>query len=233
MISRFRVLSFSRHRVGFRKRRGRLGRREARPLEIFFIDVQGGAATLIVTPERESILIDSGWPGLERSRSQANCSCSQGPGGMRPARSPGDDPLAHGSLRRRCGARSAGADRQVLGPRACPKTRMRRGDFPDGPAADDPLGKAYRKASAGKRTSLKAGDSLPLKGIKALVLASGGEVVDRAAASRFRDGAPIDGRQPPVRSRTAGSAGRHLGQRPQPGDPVFAWASSSSSMPAT
>src|SRR3954464_15391485 len=34
-------------------------------LEIYFIDVMGGAATLIVTPERESILIDSGWPGLE------------------------------------------------------------------------------------------------------------------------------------------------------------------------
>ena len=36
-----------------------------RPLEIYFIDVEGGAATLLVTPERESILIDSGWPGLD------------------------------------------------------------------------------------------------------------------------------------------------------------------------
>src|SRR5215813_6147956 len=33
-------------------------------LEIYFIDVQGGAATLVVTPERESVLIDTGWPGL-------------------------------------------------------------------------------------------------------------------------------------------------------------------------
>ena len=38
---------------------------QPRPLEIYFIDVAGGAATLLVTPERESILIDSGWPGLE------------------------------------------------------------------------------------------------------------------------------------------------------------------------
>ena len=36
-----------------------------RPLEIYFIDVMGGAATLLVTPERESLLIDSGWPGRE------------------------------------------------------------------------------------------------------------------------------------------------------------------------
>ena len=38
---------------------------KGRGLEIDFIDVMGGAATLLVTPERESILIDSGWPGLE------------------------------------------------------------------------------------------------------------------------------------------------------------------------
>ncbi len=35
-----------------------------RPLDIYFIDVMGGAATLVVTPEGESLLIDSGWPGL-------------------------------------------------------------------------------------------------------------------------------------------------------------------------
>jgi len=31
-------------------------------LDIYFIDVEGGAATLIVTPEDESLLIDSGYP---------------------------------------------------------------------------------------------------------------------------------------------------------------------------
>jgi competence protein ComEC len=30
-------------------------------LDIYFIDVEGGAATLIVTPSRQSILIDTGW----------------------------------------------------------------------------------------------------------------------------------------------------------------------------
>src|SRR6202165_416945 len=32
-------------------------------LDIYFIDVEGGAATLIVTPAGESLLIDSGFPG--------------------------------------------------------------------------------------------------------------------------------------------------------------------------
>src|SRR5262245_12323867 len=31
--------------------------------DIYFIDVEGGAATLLVTPTGESILIDSGYPG--------------------------------------------------------------------------------------------------------------------------------------------------------------------------
>jgi beta-lactamase superfamily II metal-dependent hydrolase len=34
-------------------------------LDIFYVDVEGGAATLIVTPAGESILVDAGWPGQE------------------------------------------------------------------------------------------------------------------------------------------------------------------------
>src|SRR5262249_23320305 len=36
-----------------------------RTLDIYYIDVEGGAATLIVTPAGESILVDAGWPGFE------------------------------------------------------------------------------------------------------------------------------------------------------------------------
>ena len=34
-----------------------------RALQIYFIDVEGGQSTLIVTPERHSLLIDTGWAG--------------------------------------------------------------------------------------------------------------------------------------------------------------------------
>jgi competence protein ComEC len=37
----------------------------AKPLQIYFIDVEGGQATLIVTPLGQSLLIDAGWPGYE------------------------------------------------------------------------------------------------------------------------------------------------------------------------
>src|SRR5439155_21221838 len=32
-------------------------------LEVYFVDVEGGQATLFVTPEGNSLLIDTGWPG--------------------------------------------------------------------------------------------------------------------------------------------------------------------------
>lgn len=34
-------------------------------LDIYYVDVEGGASTLIVTPAGESILVDAGWPGFE------------------------------------------------------------------------------------------------------------------------------------------------------------------------
>ena len=34
-----------------------------RGLDVYWIDVEGGAATLVVTPAGESILVDTGWPG--------------------------------------------------------------------------------------------------------------------------------------------------------------------------
>jgi competence protein ComEC len=37
----------------------------ARPFEIFFVDVEGGQATLIVSPSGQSLLVDTGWRGFE------------------------------------------------------------------------------------------------------------------------------------------------------------------------
>ena len=34
-------------------------------LEIYWIDVEGGAATLIVTRDKETVLMDAGWPGFD------------------------------------------------------------------------------------------------------------------------------------------------------------------------
>ena len=66
----------------------------------------------------------------------------------------------------------------------------------DLPKADDPLGKAYIQASAGKRKALTANGTFPLKGqLKAMLLASGGEVRDigkRKPANPLAKSAPPD-----------------------------------------
>lgn len=37
----------------------------AKSLQIYFVDVEGGQATLIISPSGQSVLIDTGWPGYE------------------------------------------------------------------------------------------------------------------------------------------------------------------------
>ncbi len=38
----------------------------AKSLDFYFIDVEGGQSTLIVTPSKQSVLVDTGWPGFNR-----------------------------------------------------------------------------------------------------------------------------------------------------------------------
>jgi competence protein ComEC len=38
---------------------------KSKTLQIYFVDVEGGQATLFVTPEGKSLLIDTGWPGFD------------------------------------------------------------------------------------------------------------------------------------------------------------------------
>jgi hypothetical protein len=47
-----------------------LGAQPAKPLEIYSIDVEGGQATLLVSPSGESLLVDAGFPGMGRSTRQ-------------------------------------------------------------------------------------------------------------------------------------------------------------------
>jgi competence protein ComEC len=42
-----------------------IGSKPQLPLQIYFIDVEGGQSTLFVTPEKHSLLIDTGWPANE------------------------------------------------------------------------------------------------------------------------------------------------------------------------
>lgn len=149
-------------------------------LDIYFIDVLGGAATLVVTPERESILLDSGWRGFEDRDPKRIEHVLKDVAKL--------DHLDHSVTTHWHADHFGGVeglakrvrieqfwDRGLPDPKAPDNDKAA---FPDGPKTNDPAGIAYLKASAGRRKGLKAGDSIPLKGsVAMLVLASGGDVI--------------------------------------------------------
>ena len=153
----------------------------SKPLDIYFIDVMGGAATLIVTPDQESILIDTGWAGFadrDPKRIEAVIKTQAGLDHL--------DHLVttHWHTDHFGGVEGLSKRLRIdhFWDRGLPDPAAPEGDkanFPDGPFTGDARGISYRKASEGKRKTLLAGDTLPIKGVEALVLASGGKVIDR------------------------------------------------------
>ena len=178
-----------------------------RPLEIFFIDVDGGAATLIVTPERESILIDSGWPAHEDRDPQRIIHALKDLAGCVRL-----DHLITTHWHRDHFGGVAGLSKLIeigqFWDRGLPEDPGAGADFPDGPDAADPLGAAYREASKGKRKALQAGDKLPVRGLESLVLASGGRVIGPAAARQVEGAAPGASPNPLCEKRCTRPAGR-------------------------
>jgi competence protein ComEC len=152
----------------------------SRNLDVYFIDVMGGAATLVVTPQGESVLLDSGWPGYQDRDPIRIEKVLKDEAKL--------DHLDHMVTTHWHVDHFGGVDglsRRLridhFWDRGLPDPKAENGDrpnYPDGPFAGNALGENYRKASEGKRKALKAGDSLPLKGVEVLVLASGGKVIE-------------------------------------------------------
>lgn len=143
------------------------------PLEIYFIDVEGGAATLIVTPDRESILIDSGYPdnnGRDRDRI------------LRTLKRAGLNRLNHAVVSHwhmdhygNHAALSSEVPIDTFWDRGIPPALAEDKDFPTRIAE-------YRRACENKSKALKVGDTLPLKNttgtpLSVRVLTSGREVI--------------------------------------------------------
>jgi len=165
-----------------------------RGLDIYYIDVMGGAATLLVTPERESILIDTGWPGEKDRDPKRILHVLKDVAGL--------DHLdhlviTHWHMDHHGGVEGLAKRVEIKNfwDRGLPEDGIEGVDFPEG-KGDDPLGVAYRAASKGKRKALKAGDALPLRGdVKAIVLAASGRVMaapENAPANPLCAEAPTD-----------------------------------------
>ncbi len=140
----------------------------AKPLQIYFVDVEGGQATLIVSPSGESLLIDAGWPDNEGRDADRIVAAAHHAGIKRI-----DYVLITHFHRDHVG----GVPQLVEG--------IKVGTFIDhGPNLEDSEVTrtdyaAYEKAVAGHpRMTVKPGWGLPLKGIQVRVLAAAGERID-------------------------------------------------------
>src|ERR1051326_3726926 len=136
-----------------------------KPLQIYFIDVEGGQATLLVSPSGQSLLIDAGWPGYE-GRDADRILAAAHQAGLTHI----DYVLITHYHRDHVG----GVPQLVDG--------IKVGTFVDhGPNQEDSEitradYAAYEKASGGHaRGTVKPGWGLPIKGIEVRVLAAAGD----------------------------------------------------------
>ena len=136
---------------------------QSKNLDIYWIDVEGGASTLIVSPSGESMLIDTGWTVGDRDAKRIYAATQQA--GLKKI-----DYLLISHFH---------ADH--VGGLAALSKMIPIGRFFD---HGDDIEKenqqwldSYRTASAGKRTIVKPGDEIPLKGIQAVVVSSNEKVL--------------------------------------------------------
>ena len=145
---------------------------QRRTLDIYWVDVEGGAATLIVSPSGDSLLYDSGWEVGDRDARRIFAA----------ARQAGLTKIDYFVLSHfhadHAGGITALAKMIPIG--RC----FDRGDFIE--PANQRWRDAYLRVCADKRTILRAGDTIPLKGIAVDIVVSNGALV----AKPMKDGGP-------------------------------------------
>ncbi len=152
---------------------------EPRGLEIRWVDVEGGGATLIVTPAGEGVLIDCGYPG-PRDAGRIHRACVAA--GLRQ--------IDHFAVTHWHVDHYGGIDRLA---KLIPVVHFYHhgipAELPDDPKNFPTLIRAYKAASRGESRALKPGDEIPLRQqpgapeVRMVCVCSGGEVLpDRAGA---------------------------------------------------
>jgi competence protein ComEC len=142
-------------------------------LQIFFVDVEGGQATLFVTPAKQSLLIDTGWPGNEGRDADRIVAAAKKAGISKI-----DYVLITHFHVDHVGGLPQLAARIPIG------TILDHGDNREtGDPATVKGWQAYQELLATKkykRLTLKPGESLPIHGIKTTVISADGVVIDHA-----------------------------------------------------
>lgn len=146
-------------------------------LDIYFVDVEGGQATLIVTPSKQSLLIDAGWPGFE-NRDAKRIAAAARKAGIKKI----DFLLTTHYHRDHVGGVPEVAALLKVG------TFVDHGPNRESGKAADELSIAYKKGmEQAKHIEVKPGDTLPLKDVKVEVLSADGNLISQ---TRQGAGAP-------------------------------------------
>ncbi len=139
----------------------------AKTLDIYFVDVEGGQATLMVTPSGQSLLVDTGWPGFN-GRDADRIAAAAKKAGVRQI-----DYLVISHFHRD----HAGGVPQ-LAERIPIVHFVDHGPNTESGAAAGELFTAYEKAMAkGKHIVVKPGDRIPLRGVDVQVVTARGEQI--------------------------------------------------------
>ncbi len=140
---------------------------QARNLDIYWVDVEGGGATLIVTPEGQSLLVDTGNPAPDDRDAKRIFQAAQKAGLKK---------IDYLMITHFHGDHVGGVPALA---KLIPIEHFL--DHGDSIEAQDPRSggawAAYKTVAAGKRTTLKPGDKLPLKGLDAVVVSSNGQII--------------------------------------------------------
>jgi beta-lactamase superfamily II metal-dependent hydrolase len=134
-------------------------------LQIYWVDVEGGAATLVVSPSGESLLYDSGWEVGDRDARR-----------IADAAKTADITRIDSFVLSHFHADHAGgivALSKLLPIGRC----FDRGDFIE--PANQRWRDAYMSVCGAKRTILNAGDRIPLKDVQVDVVASNGKLITK------------------------------------------------------
>jgi competence protein ComEC len=149
---------------------------KTKDLRVYFIDVEGGQATLFVTPQGESLLVDTGWPGANGRDADRIAAAAKNAGVAK----------IDNVLLTHYHVDHAGGIPQLVAKipvgRFIDHGENREGASVEGGPPTVASWEAYQKVLAdGKYQHMvaKPGDVLPVKGMKVEVVSGDGEVIDK------------------------------------------------------
>ena len=165
-------------------------------LDVYFIDTEGGQATLFVSPSGESMLVDTGWPGFEGRDAKRIAVAAKAAGVTQ------IDYLVitHYHTDHVGGVPQLAALLPI-------KHFVDHGTSFEHGANEDKLYEAYTKVrGGGAHLEVKAGDTIPVPGLTVKVLSAAGELMPgKGAANPFCEGTKMRDADPSENARSLGT----------------------------